>query len=187
MLRPAGPSGRWSGRSRSQRGARAVGIAGGSGKCAYVTDELGFDAAVDHRDPDFAARLRAACPDGIDVYFENVGGAVWDAVQPLLNKFARIPVCGLVAHYNDQGEAKGPDRLPATMSTILKKSLTVRGFIMAEFMEDQMPNFLTEAGVWFAEGKLHWREDVAQGIEAAPEAFIAMLEGGNFGKVIVKI
>lgn len=169
------------------RGARAVGIAGGPDKCAYVTDELGFDACIDHRAPDFADQLAKACPDGIDVYFENVGGPVWDAVQPLLNKFARIPVCGLVAHYNDHGTSEGPDRLPAMMGTVLKKSLTLRGFIMAEFMEEQMDDFLKEASGWVAEGKLRWREDVVEGLDNAPDAFIGLLEGKNFGKLLVKV
>ena len=169
------------------RGARAVGIAGGPDKCRFVTEELGFDACIDHRAPDFAEQLAKACPEGIDVYFENVGGPVWDAVQPLLNKFARIPVCGLVAHYNDHGTAEGPDRLPSMMGTVLKKSLTIRGFIMAEFMEDQMDDFLSEASAWVAAGKLKWREDMVDGLDHAPEAFIGLLEGRNFGKVIVKV
>src|SRR5579864_5456982 len=124
----SGPVGSLVGQLAKLAGARAVGIAGGPEKCAYVKDELGFDAAVDHRAADFAAQLAAACPDGIDVYFENVGGAVWQAVLPLLNKFARVPVSGLVAQYNDTGPGDGPDRLPATMREILFKSLTVRGF-----------------------------------------------------------
>ncbi|MDB6455188.1 NADP-dependent oxidoreductase [Falsirhodobacter sp. 20TX0035] len=183
----SGPVGSMVGQIARLRGARAVGIAGGPEKCAYLLDELGFDAAVDHRAADFAERLAEACPDGIDVYFENVGGSVWDAVLPLLNKFARVPVCGLVAHYNDKGAGTGPDRLPATMGAVLSKSLTLRGFIMSEFMESQMPDFLKEASDWVAQGKLHWREDVVDGLEAAPEAFIGMLEGKNFGKLIVKV
>ena len=171
------------------QGARAVGIAGGPDKCAYVKDELGFDAAVDHRAPDFAQQLARACPAGIDVYFENVGGPVWDAVLPLLNDHARIPVCGLIANYNSghdvaAGEA---DRLPATMWAILAKSLTVRGFIQLEFAPTQMDDFLREAGQWFADGRLRHREDVVEGLENAPEAFIGLLEGRNFGKLLVKV
>lgn len=183
----SGPVGSMVGQIAKLRGARAVGIAGGADKCAYVREELGFDAAVDHRDPDFAKKLAEACPDGIDVYFENVSGPVWQAVLPLLNLYARVPVCGLVAHYNDHGEVEGPDRLPATMGAILSKSLTLRGFIMAEFMEEQMDDFLREASGWVKQDKLHWREDVVDGLDAAPEAFIGMLEGKNFGKLIVKV
>lgn len=169
------------------RGARAVGIAGGAEKCAFVRDELGFDAAIDHRAPDFAQQLAAACPDGIDVYFENVGGAVWDAVFPLLNTFARIPVCGLIAHYNDRpGANSGPDRLPATMRDVLTKSLTVRGFIQREFA-DQREQFYREAAGWIADGRLRYREDIVEGLENAPAAFIDLLRGRNFGKLIVRV
>src|SRR5947208_3261788 len=125
----SGPVGSLVGQLAKIAGARAVGIAGGTEKCAYVKDELRFDAAIDHRDSDFAAKLAAACPDGIDVYFENVGGAIWQAVLPLLNKFARVPVSGLIAQYNGVGKGDGTDRLPAPMREILSKSLTVRGFM----------------------------------------------------------
>lgn len=169
------------------RGARAVGIAGGAAKCAFVRNELGFDAVVDHHAPDFTAQLAAACPDGIDVYFENVGGKVWDAVFPLLNDFARVPVCGLIAQYNDQpGSHSGPDRLPATMRDVLSKSLLIRGFIQREFA-DQFPAFHREASEWIASGKLRYKEDFVDGLENAPEAFIGLLEGRNFGKLIVRV
>src|SRR5262245_47372995 len=118
----SGPVGSLVGQLAKLAGARAVGIAGGPEKCAYVKDELGFDAAVDHRAADFPSQLAAACPNGVDVYFENVGGAVWQAVLPLLNKFARVPVSGLVAQYNGVGKGDGTDRLPATMREILSKS-----------------------------------------------------------------
>src|SRR5437870_1504811 len=122
----SGPVGSLVGQLAKIAGARAVGIAGGPEKCAYVKGELRFDAAIDHRDSAFAAKLTAACPDGIDVYFENVGGAIWQAVLPLLNRFARVPVCGLIAQYNGVGKGDGTDRLPATMRQILSKSLTVQ-------------------------------------------------------------
>jgi len=125
----SGPVGSLVGQLGKIARARAVGIAGGPEKCAYVKDELRFDAAIDHRDPDFAAKLAAVCPNGIDVYFENVGGPIWQAVLPLLNKFARVPVCGLIAQYSGVGKGDGTDRLAATMRHILSKSLTVRGFI----------------------------------------------------------
>ena len=166
-------------------GARAVGIAGGPEKCAFVRDELGFDVAIDHRAKDFNAQLALACPDGIDVYFENVGGPVAEAVFPLLNDFARIPVCGLIAHYNNE-PAEGVDRLPGFMGAVLRKSLTVRGFIQREFA-DQRPDFLSQASAWLADGRLKFREDIVDGLENAPEAFIGLLQGKNFGKLIVRV
>ena len=168
-------------------GARVVGIAGGREKCDYVRDELGFDAVIDHRSSDFPAELAAACPEGIDIYFENVGGHVWSAVFPLLNDFARVPVCGLIAHYNEGSSASnGHDQLPAAMRAILRKSLTLRGFIQREFA-DQRPDFYREAGAWIAEGRLKYKEDIVDGLENAPEAFLGLLEGRNFGKLIVRV
>ena len=152
-----------------------------------MKDELGFDAAVDHRAADFAAKLTAACPNGIDVYFENVGGAVWQAVLPLLNQFARVPVSGLVAQYNAVGPGDSTDRLPGTMRAILVKSLTVRGFINYDFAAEHYPAFLREVGAGIAAGRIRYREDFIDGLERAPEAFIGMLEGRNFGKLIVRV
>ena len=146
-----------------------------------------FDAALDHRAPDFKAQLAAATPDGIDVYFENVGGHVWEAVLPRLNTYARIPVCGLVAHYNDTELPPGPDRSSALMSAILRKSLTVRGFIQNEFVDSLMGEFLSRATGWVQDGSLKYCEDIVDGLENAPEAFIGMLEGKNFGKLIIKV
>jgi NADPH-dependent curcumin reductase CurA len=183
----SGPVGSLVGQLARIAGARAVGIAGGPEKCAYVKDDLGFDMAVDHKGADFAARLKAACPDGIDVYFENVGGAVWQAVLPLLNKFARVPVSGLVAQYNDVGEGAGTDRLPATMRAILTKSLTVRGFINYDFAAEHYPAFLRDVGAGIADGRIRYREDFVDGLERAPQAFLGMLEGRNFGKLIVRV
>ena len=182
----SGPVGSAVGQIARIKGARVVGIAGGPTKCAFVRDDLGFDAAVDHRSPDFAAQLAAACPDGIDVYFENVGGAVWDAVFPLLNDFARVPVCGLVAQYNASGPFAGPDRLPLLMQEILSKSLTLRGFIQREFI-DQRPAFYKDMTDWIETGRVRYREDIVDGLEAAPEALIGLLEGRNFGKLIVRV
>jgi NADPH-dependent curcumin reductase CurA len=183
----SGPVGSLVGQLAKIGGARAVGIAGGPEKCAYVKDELRFDAAIDHRDSNFAAKLTAACPDGIDVYFENVGGAIWQAVLPLLNKFARVPVSGLIAQYNGVGKGDGTDRLPATMRQILSKSLTVRGFINYDFAAEHYPAFLREVGAGIADGRIRYREDIVDGLEKAPAAFIGMLEGRNFGKLIVRV
>lgn len=182
----SGPVGATVGQIAKLQGARTVGIAGGERKRAYVHDELGFDVALDHRAPDFAAQLRTACPGGIDVYFENVGGAVFDAVVPLLNDFARIPVCGLVAHYNDKALPPGPDRMPWLMSQILTRHLTVRGFIQHDFIA-LYPQFLREMGDWLAEGKIRYQEDLVDGLENAPRALIGLLRGENFGKVVVKL
>lgn len=182
----SGPVGATVGQLARIMGARAVGIAGGAAKVEYLRS-VGFDAAVDHRSASFAADLAAATPDGIDVYFENVGGHVWDAVFPRLNQFARVPVCGLVASYNATSLPAGPDHLPALMSAILRKSLTVRGFIQTEFARDLMPEFLKRATAWVRDGALQYREDIVDGLENAPEAFIGMLEGRNFGKLLVRV
>ncbi|WP_433678888.1 NADP-dependent oxidoreductase [Nocardia sp. CA-119907] len=183
----SGPVGSAVGQIARIKGARAVGIAGGPEKCAYVREELGFDVAIDHRASDFADQLRAAVPDGIDIYFENVGGAVADAVYPLLNTYARVPVCGLIANYNATGAPAGPDRLPGFFGRILTKSLTVRGFIQSEFVREMYNDFLREMSGWIAEGRVRYREDIVEGLEHAPEAFIGMLEGRNFGKLVVRV
>jgi NADPH-dependent curcumin reductase CurA len=180
-----GPVGSAVGQIARIHGARAVGIAGGPDKCAFVR-ELGFDAAVDHRSPDLADQLACACPNGIDIYFENVGGKVWDAVFPLLNPFARVPVCGLIAQYNATDAFPGPDRLPGLMRQVLTKSLTIRGFIQREFV-DQRPAFERDMAGWIRNGKVKYREDVVEGLEAAPEAFIGLLDGRNFGKLLVRV
>ena len=135
----------------------------------------------------WVAKLTAACPDGIDVYFENVGGAIWQAVLPLLNKFARVPVSGLVAQYNSVGNGDGTDRLPATMREILSNRITVRGFINYDFAEQHYAEFLREVCAGIVDGRIRYREDFVDGLENAPEAFIGMLEGRNFGKLIVRV
>ncbi|MBZ9995202.1 NADP-dependent oxidoreductase [Mesorhizobium sp. BH1-1-4] len=181
----SGPVGSAVGQIARIKGARAVGIAGGAEKCAFVRQELGFDAVVDHRAHNFAEQLKAACPEGIDVYFENVGGTVWDAVFPLLNEFARVPVCGLIAQYNIPVDA-GADRLPVLMQQVLHRSLTIRGFIQREFV-DQRPAFYREMAEWIASGRVRYREDIVDGIANAPQAFLGLLEGKNFGKLIVRV
>jgi NADPH-dependent curcumin reductase CurA len=182
----SGPVGATVGQIARIKGARAIGIAGGPEKCALVREEFGFDAVIDHRSPNLTTELRAACPERIDVYFENVGGKVWDAVFPLLNTFARIPVCGLVAQYNSTGPFEGPDRLPVLMRDVLSKSLTVRGFIQREFSA-QRSAFYKDMAEWIAEGRVKYKEDIVQGLENAPEALIGLLEGRNFGKLIVQV
>ena len=167
------------------KGARAIGIAGGKDKCDYVTKELGFDACLDHRDPDLAAKLKDACPKGIDVYFENVGGAVFEAVFPLLNAFARVPVCGLIAHYNDT-EASTPKWAAAMMRAVLTKRLTIRGFIVSDFAA-RHADFLRDMSGWVRDGKVKHRECITEGLERAPGAFMGLLKGANFGKQLVRV
>ncbi len=169
------------------KGARVIGIAGGPEKCRFVREELGLDDCIDHRAPQLAERLRAACPQGIDVYFENVGGAVFDAVLPLMNVGGRIPLCGVVSHYNDTELPPGPDRTPALLLTLLRKRLKVQGFIISDHFGPELRNFLTDMSGWLAQGRIRYREDVVQGLENAPEAFIGLLAGRNFGKLIVKL
>jgi NADPH-dependent curcumin reductase CurA len=167
------------------KGARAVGIAGGKDKCDYVKSELGFDDCLDHRDPDLAAKLKEACPKGIDVYFENVGGAVFEAVFPHLNAFARVPVCGLIAQYNDTTPSV-PKWAPSLMRSVLTKRLTIRGFIVSDFAA-RHADFLRDMSQWLRAGKLKHREFVTEGIERAPAAFMGLLKGANFGKQLVRV
>ncbi|ORM27735.1 NADP-dependent oxidoreductase [Williamsia sp. 1135] len=183
----AGPVGSAVGQIAKIKGARAVGIAGGPDKVKYLIDELGFDAAVDHRADDFAEQLKAATPDGIDVYFENVGGNVFDQVIRRMNLYGRIPVCGLVANYNLTSLPEGPDRTGQLMNAVLVKSLTIRGFIQTEFAGEQMPQFLDEASGWVADGSLKYREDITDGLDNVLDAFRGLLAGRNFGKAVVKV
>ncbi|MES2189115.1 MAG: NADP-dependent oxidoreductase [Pseudomonadota bacterium] len=166
------------------RGARAVGIAGGPDKCKYATEELGFDACIDyklHKDAaSLSAALREACPHGIDGYFENVGGMVLDAVLPCMNDFGRIAVCGMIAGYD------GKPLSLANPALILISRLKIQGFIVSEHME-VWPDALKELGMLVGTGKLRPRESIAQGLEAAPEAFLGLLRGKNFGKQLVKL
>jgi NADPH-dependent curcumin reductase CurA len=183
----SGPVGSLVGQLAKMAGTRAVGIAGSAEKCRYVAEELRFDAAIDHRAPDFAEKLASVCPKGIDVYFENVGGAIWQAVLPLLNPFARVPVCGLIAQYSAAGQTAGPNLLPATMREVLSKSLTLRGFINYEFAAEHFSAFLRTVSVAMVDGRIRYREDITEGLENAPAAFIGMLEGRNFGKALVRV
>ena len=168
------------------RGCRVVGIAGAREKCDYAVKELGYDACVSHYDDDMAQQLAAACPKGIDVYFENVGGSSWEAVMPLLNKFARVPVCGLIAHYNQTGLPPGPDRMVLLQRTLLTRRIKMQGFIVSDH-RDRIPDFVRDVSGWLAAGKLVYREDIVEGLENAPEAFLGLFEGANFGKLVVKI
>ena len=168
------------------KGCRVVGIAGGADKCRFVVDELGFDACLDRRSADFPTQLAAACPRGIDVYFENVGGAVFDAVLPLLNTHARVPVCGLISLYSGASSTATADRLPALTRTLLVKRIRMQGFIIFDY-EGRQPEFLGPMRTWLAEGKIKAREDIVEGLENAPQAFMGLLKGENFGKLVVRV
>jgi NADPH-dependent curcumin reductase CurA len=169
------------------KGARAVGIAGGPDKCAMALQEFGFDACVDHRSPTFLADLAVAVPAGIDVYFESVGGPVLEAVIPHLNLHARMPVCGMIAHYNDAAPPTGPDHLPRFLGTVLGKGVLVKGFIIDRDYGDRYPEFKTEMAGWLRNGMVKYRHDITDGLEHAPSALIGILEGQNLGKRLVRL
>ena len=168
------------------KGCRVVGIAGAQEKLDYATDVLGYDECISHRDPNMASQLADACPDGIDVYFENVGGSSWEAVMPLLNNFARVPVCGLIAHYNRTSLPPGPDRMSQLQAMILIKRIRMQGFIISDHF-DRFGDLVTDMGGWLEQGLVKYREDIVDGLENAPEAFFGLFSGNNFGKLIVKV
>lgn len=182
----AGAVGSLVGQIAKIKGCHVVGVAGGKAKCDYVINELGFDSCFDHRSERLVDELARACPNGIDVYFENVGGAVFDAVLPLMNNFGRIPVCGLIAHYNAAALPAGPNRVPLLMRAILTKRLSLRGFIVTDF-RDERPQFEKEMARWLREGKVKYREHVVDGLENAVAAFKGLFHGHNFGKLIVRV
>ena len=169
------------------KGARVVGIAGGADKCRYAVEELGFDACLDRRQGRLQERLAAACPDGIDVYFENVGGDVLDAVLPLLNLGARVPVCGFIAHYNSSSPVSFEDLRSQLLATVLQKRVRMQGFIILDHYADRFEPFHRDMEQWLATGRVKLREDRVSGLEQAPSAFIGLLEGKNFGKLIVDV
>lgn len=182
-----GPVGATVGQIGKLKGCRVVGIAGGTEKCRHAVETLGFDACIDHRADDFPVQLATNCPDGIDVYFENVGGKVFDAVLPLLNTSARVPVCGVVAQYNSTDLPEGPDRLPLLLDTILKKRMRMQGFIIFNDYGHRYDEFARDMSTWYADGNIKYREQIVQGLENAPEAFMGLLEGKNFGKLVVQV
>jgi len=184
----SGPVGATVGQIAKIKGCRVVGIAGGTEKCTHVVDNLGFDACIDHRSDDFAEQLKAACPDGIDIYFENVGGKVLYGVLPLLNAFARVPVCGVVSWYNLARLPDGPDMGPAILGTILRMKVKVQGFIIYDsFPISTYQDFRRDMEGWLADGKIQYKEQIVEGLEAAPEALNNLLLGRSFGKVVVKV
>ena len=182
-----GPVGATVGQIGKLKGCRVVGVAGSDEKCRFAVDALGFDDCLVRKDPAFDSRLGKACPDGVDIYYENVGGPVFEAVLPLLNTGARIPVCGLIAHYNDTQLPDGPDRLSLLMRTILIKRLTVKGFIILQDYGDHYAEFSKQMAEWVGDGKIKYREQVVDGLENAPEGFIGLLKGENFGKLVIRV
>ena len=162
-------------------GCRVVGIAGSAEKCAYVVDELGFDAAINHRAQELGPALQGACPHGVDVYFDNVGGVVLDTVLRLLNRNARIPLCGMISQYNAATPPPGPN-----LRSLLVNRALIKGFIVSDH-GDRLPAFLSDATRWVQEGALKYREDIVDGLDAAPAAFIGLLRGENFGKLLVQV
>jgi NADPH-dependent curcumin reductase CurA len=169
------------------KGCRAIGIAGRADKCRFVVEELGFDVCLDRRNSDLAKQLALACPKGIDVYFENVGGAVFDAVLPLLNVHARVPLCGLISQYNATSVPEGPDHLGLLTRTILTKRIKMQGFIIFNDYGNRYGEFYQSMSKWLADGLIKYREDIVDGLENSPAAFIGMLEGKNFGKLVVRL
>lgn len=169
------------------QGCRVVGIAGSEEKCRYAQDELGFDACINHHADDLPQQLAEACPAGIDVYFENVGGKVFDAVLPLLNSRARVPLCGLIAQYNATALPEGADHSPLLLRTLLTRRIRMQGFIIFDDYGHRYPEFAAQMGEWLAAGKLKYREHRVAGLENAPDAFIGLLEGRNFGKLVVEV
>ncbi|MBC3620553.1 NADP-dependent oxidoreductase [Vibrio metschnikovii] len=182
-----GPVGATVGQIGKIKGCRVVGIAGGEEKCRYAKQVLGFDECLDHKADDFAQQLAQACPQGIDVYYENVGGKVFDAVLPLLNTSARVPVCGLVSQYNATALPTGPDRLPLLMGTLLTKRIRMQGFIIFDDYGDRYSEFSREMSQWLSQGKIHYREQIISSLDNAPQTFIGLLEGKNFGKVVIEV
>ena len=182
-----GPVGATVGQIGKLKGCRVIGVAGSSEKCDYAKAVLGFDACLDHKSSDFAQQLSQACTNGIDIYFESAGGKVFDAALPLLNTKARIPVCGLISHYNATRLPDGPDRLSLLMRTILVKRLKVQGFIIFDDYGHRYGEFSKEMSQWLSTGQIKYREHIVDGLENAPDAFIGMLVGQNFGKLVVRV
>lgn len=182
-----GPVGATVGQIAKLKGCQVVGIAGGEQKCDYAKRVLGFDDCLNHNEADLPQQLKAACPKGIDIYFENVGGEVFDAVLPLLNDFSRVPVCGLVAHYNATDLPVGQDRLSMLMATILVKRIHMQGFIIFDEYDEHFEQFSKDMNAWIDQDKVQYKEQIVEGLGQAPQAFMGLLEGKNFGKLTVKV
>jgi len=173
------------GQLAKRKGMRTIGVAGGAEKCAYAVDNLGYDACLDHHTADLAGELAALTPQGVDCYYENVGGKTLEAVLPQMNVFGRMALCGMIAWYNGQGVGDAMP-LPAMWRTILTQRLRVQGFIIFDHY-DRLPAFLAEVAPLVKSGDIHYRETIAEGLENAPQAFLNLLQGGNFGKQLVRL
>jgi NADPH-dependent curcumin reductase CurA len=182
-----GPVGATVGQIGKILGLKVVGIAGGPEKCSHAVEVLGFDACVDYKADDFVDQLTLATPEGIDIYFENVGGKVFDAVASRLNTAARIPLCGLISQYNATSLPDGPDRLGWLMGQFLKRRITLRGFIVFDDFGHLYPEFAREMNAWVEAGKIKYREEMIDGLEEAPRAFIGLLRGEAFGKRVIRV
>ena len=184
----SGGVGQVAGQLAKIRGCRVVGITSTAEKCAYVNDDLGFDAVVSHTQAEFEDELKKACPDGIDVYFENVGGRVFEAVLPLLNSGSRITLCGMISQYgNTEGGSAMEVWMATGKATFERCNTKVHSLFVGNFVADYQERFFDEMAGWIAAGKVKYREHVWQGLERAPEAFSAMLDGRNFGKTLVSV
>jgi len=168
------------------KGCRVIGVAGGAEKCVYAREQLGFDDCVDHQASELPQRLAAACPKGIDVYFESVGGAVLYAAIPLLNVGARVPLCGLICWYNLEKLPPGVDRTPQLLLTTLRQRVKIQGFIIFDHYR-RMSAFQKDMRAWLGEGRVRYREELIEGLENAPRGLIGMLQGENFGKLVVRV
>jgi NADPH-dependent curcumin reductase len=177
----AGAVGSVAGQIAKIKGCRTVGIAGSDDKCRFVTEELGFDACINYKTQDLDAALAAACPDGIDVYYDNVAGAILEAVLRHINIHARVPLVGLISQYNAEKLPPGPN-----LGVLLTKRALIHGFLVGDH-NDRYPAFLRDVSGWLREGRLKYREDVVEGLENAPRAFLGLFEGKNFGKLLVKV
>lgn len=182
-----GPVGATVGQLAKRFGCHVVGVAGGEEKCRYAVEVLGFDHCIDHRAEDFDQQLAKACPKGIDIYFENVGGKVFEGVFPRLNPRARVPVCGAVSYYNHTELPAGPDKTPYILTQLIKKRILLQGFIIFADYADHYANFLSTMTPWVEEGEIHYREQVIEGLEQAPEALNKVLRGESFGKMVIKV
>ncbi|NRA70877.1 MAG: NADP-dependent oxidoreductase [Gammaproteobacteria bacterium] len=169
------------------KGCKVVGIAGGAEKCQYAVETLGFDYCLDHKSDDLAEQLAAVCSAGIDVYFENVGGKVFDAVLPLLNTCARIPLCGLISQYNATELPQGPDRLSLLMGNLLVKRIKMQGFIVFDDYGHRYAEFSQQMAQWLMADQIKYKEHLIEGLENSPAAFIGLLQGENFGKLVVRV
>ena len=169
------------------KGCKVIGIAGSKEKCQYAVDTLGFDACLNHKSDNLAEQLANACVDGIDVYFENVGGKVFDAVLPLLNSSARVPLCGLISQYNATELPSGPDRMSALMGAILVKRVKMQGFIVFDDYGHRYNEFSEAMMDWIIAGKIQYKEHLVEGLENTVSSFIGLLEGENFGKLVMRV